>query len=258
MLLSHPTYFLPAQDATIRVFAAADRDGVGADSVIGARAARKPGLAKSEIETAYAGLVVKENAAELLATELVDVVAERFRAGASAAAAGLGCETEGVYNHGRSNWQGGFLTSDHEVLFQFLWAELSMPSTRTDDNRVASKRVSLSKKRRRLRGGSSGAHAYEAELGAAVDSGASEWGLDNDIPEVEPVIDVHDDCPTEAVDFLKIDSTWVNIALTFVCVVCAGLAAGLTMGLVSIEPLEMAIKQRSGEQSARVGPMARG
>lgn len=48
-------------------------------------------------------------------------------------------------------------------------------------------------------------------------------------------------------DFLKIDSVWVNIALTFVCVVCAGLAAGLTMGLLSIEPLEMAIKQRSGE-----------
>ena len=48
-------------------------------------------------------------------------------------------------------------------------------------------------------------------------------------------------------DFLKIDSLWVNIALTFVCVVCAGLAAGLTMGLLSIEPLEMAIKQRSGE-----------
>lgn len=48
-------------------------------------------------------------------------------------------------------------------------------------------------------------------------------------------------------DFLKIESLWVNIALTFVCVVCAGLAAGLTMGLLSIEPLEMAIKQRSGE-----------
>ena len=48
-------------------------------------------------------------------------------------------------------------------------------------------------------------------------------------------------------DFLKIDSVWMNIALTFVCVVCAGLAAGLTMGLLSIEPLEMAIKQRSGE-----------
>lgn len=49
-------------------------------------------------------------------------------------------------------------------------------------------------------------------------------------------------------DFLEIDSVWMNVSLTFVCVVCAGLAAGLTMGLVSIEPLEMAIKQRSGEE----------
>lgn len=48
-------------------------------------------------------------------------------------------------------------------------------------------------------------------------------------------------------DFLKIESTWLNVALTMVCVVCAGLAAGLTMGLLSIEPLEMAIKQRSGK-----------
>ena len=48
-------------------------------------------------------------------------------------------------------------------------------------------------------------------------------------------------------DFLKIESTWLNVVLTGVCVVCAGLAAGLTMGLLSIEPLEMAIKQRSGK-----------
>lgn len=49
-------------------------------------------------------------------------------------------------------------------------------------------------------------------------------------------------------DFLQIESTWVNIVMTSVCVVCAGLAAGLTMGLLSIEPLEMAIKQRSGKR----------
>lgn len=48
-------------------------------------------------------------------------------------------------------------------------------------------------------------------------------------------------------DFLKIESKWVNVVFTMICVVCAGLAAGLTMGLLSIEPLEMAIKQRSGE-----------
>ncbi|CAB1114432.1 unnamed protein product [Ectocarpus sp. CCAP 1310/34] len=61
-------------------------------------------------------------------------------------------------------------------------------------------------------------------------------------------------------DFLQIESTWVNIAMTSVCVVCAGLAAGLTMGLLSIEPLEMAIKQRSGtpeeqHQASRILPL---
>ncbi|CBJ32337.1 conserved unknown protein [Ectocarpus siliculosus] len=61
-------------------------------------------------------------------------------------------------------------------------------------------------------------------------------------------------------DFLQIESTWVNIAMTSVCVVCAGLAAGLTMGLLSIEPLEMAIKQRSGtpeeqQQASRILPL---
>ncbi|CAN0446263.1 unnamed protein product, partial [Ectocarpus sp. 12 AP-2014] len=61
-------------------------------------------------------------------------------------------------------------------------------------------------------------------------------------------------------DFLQIESTWVNIVMTSVCVVCAGLAAGLTMGLLSIEPLEMAIKQRSGtpeeqHQASRILPL---
>lgn len=55
-------------------------------------------------------------------------------------------------------------------------------------------------------------------------------------------------------DLLQIENKWLNIALTAVCVVCAGLAAGLTMGLVSIEPLEMAIKQRSGESCERDRP----
>ncbi|CAM9843560.1 unnamed protein product [Choristocarpus tenellus] len=47
-------------------------------------------------------------------------------------------------------------------------------------------------------------------------------------------------------DFLKIESKWLNIVLVAVCTLCAGFAAGLTMGLVSIDPLEMAIKLRSG------------
>lgn len=54
-----------------------------------------------------------------------------------------------------------------------------------------------------------------------------------------------------AEDFLQIESTWLNLVMTVVCVTCAGLAAGLTMGLLSIEPLEMAIKQRSGESRGR-------
>lgn len=56
-------------------------------------------------------------------------------------------------------------------------------------------------------------------------------------------------------DFLQIESTWVNIVMTSVCVVCAGLAAGLTMGLLSIEPLEMAIKQRSGKRGMGALPI---
>ncbi|CAM9550249.1 unnamed protein product, partial [Scytosiphon promiscuus] len=61
-------------------------------------------------------------------------------------------------------------------------------------------------------------------------------------------------------DFLKIESTWLNLVMTVVCVTCAGLAAGLTMGLLSIEPLEMAIKQRSGtveekRQASRILPL---
>ncbi|CAM9337911.1 unnamed protein product [Discosporangium mesarthrocarpum] len=64
----------------------------------------------------------------------------------------------------------------------------------------------------------------------------------------------------EGEDFLKIESTWTNVVLVAVCVVCAGLAAGLTMGLVSIDPLEMAIKDRSGtpeekRQAKRILPL---
>ena len=51
-----------------------------------------------------------------------------------------------------------------------------------------------------------------------------------------------------AESFFRIKNKWVNIGMTSLCTLCAGLAAGLTMGLVSIEPLEMAIKLRSGER----------
>lgn len=58
-------------------------------------------------------------------------------------------------------------------------------------------------------------------------------------------------------DFLELEGKWANVLLTSVCVVCAGLAAGLTMGLVSIEPLEMEIKQRSGERKVSLDGLVR-
>ncbi|CAM9304663.1 unnamed protein product [Chrysoparadoxa australica] len=47
------------------------------------------------------------------------------------------------------------------------------------------------------------------------------------------------------------ESVWVNLLGAGVCVCCAALAAGLTMGLLSIEPLEMAIKQKSGTEEEK-------
>ena len=51
----------------------------------------------------------------------------------------------------------------------------------------------------------------------------------------------------EAESFFQIKNKWVHIGMTSLCTLCAGHAAGL-MGLISIEPLEMAIKLRSGER----------
>jgi hypothetical protein len=38
----------------------------------------------------------------------------------------------------------------------------------------------------------------------------------------------------------------VNLCVAFACVLCAAMAAGLTIGLMSIDPLELEIKQRVG------------
>jgi hypothetical protein len=38
----------------------------------------------------------------------------------------------------------------------------------------------------------------------------------------------------------------LNIILVFVCLICAGLASGLTQGLLSLDITEMTIKSRSG------------
>ncbi len=46
-------------------------------------------------------------------------------------------------------------------------------------------------------------------------------------------------------------SKWINAVCAVICIVCAATAAGLTMGFVSIDPLEMEIKQRSGTEVER-------
>ncbi|KAG5193132.1 hypothetical protein JKP88DRAFT_346455 [Tribonema minus] len=61
-------------------------------------------------------------------------------------------------------------------------------------------------------------------------------------------------------DALKIEGLVPNLICILVLITCAGLAAGLTTGLLSIEPLEMAIKQRSGtvdekRQARRILPI---
>lgn len=110
-------------------------------------------------------------------------------------------------------------------------------------------------KARALRGdeGAIGSMPQEASVVAGDSEGVLEEGGQGgitDVTEGAPVLGA--DCVGGegggGEDFLQIGSAWVNIVLTAVCVVCAGLAAGLTMGLVSIEPLEMAIKQRSGKR----------
>ena len=42
-----------------------------------------------------------------------------------------------------------------------------------------------------------------------------------------------------------------NIAAVSICVILAALMAGLTMGMLSLEPLELAIKMRTGTESER-------
>ena len=58
-----------------------------------------------------------------------------------------------------------------------------------------------------------------------------------------------DDGTVDGMDgFAKFDeeSDYVNAALVLLCVMTAALAAGLTMGLVSLEPFDLRYKERSG------------
>lgn len=61
-------------------------------------------------------------------------------------------------------------------------------------------------------------------------------------------------------DFVHLKGFWPNFACIILCLCCAAMAAGLTTGLVSIEPLEMAVKLRSGtaeekKHAARILPL---
>lgn len=53
---------------------------------------------------------------------------------------------------------------------------------------------------------------------------------------------------------------WVNLGMTVVCILCAGLAAGLTIGLVSIDRNELRLLLINGKpeekaQATRVLPL---
>jgi hypothetical protein len=52
---------------------------------------------------------------------------------------------------------------------------------------------------------------------------------------LDPVEDVHEIAQFGSYNF------WLNVGLTLMCVIMAATAAGLTMGLVSISPLEMQV-----------------
>ena len=54
-------------------------------------------------------------------------------------------------------------------------------------------------------------------------------------------------------DFASFDNEtdWINSGLTLLCVCCAALAAGLTMGLVSLEAFDLRIKERSGSEQEK-------
>jgi hypothetical protein len=61
------------------------------------------------------------------------------------------------------------------------------------------------------------------------------------VPPVEPPVPPghnhkYGKCPSDEGDFLKLEGLVPNVIMASVCVVCAALAAGLTMGLVSAFP----------------------
>jgi Cyclin M transmembrane N-terminal domain len=75
--------------------------------------------------------------------------------------------------------------------------------------------------------------------------------------------DVHRKLPQECgkkKDPLRIEAVWPNVIMVVILLTCAATAAGLTVGMLSIEPLECVIKMRSGDdaerkQAARILPV---
>ena len=53
----------------------------------------------------------------------------------------------------------------------------------------------------------------------------------------------------EAMDAVGSPRGLLDLALTATCIICAALAAGLTMGVVSLDPLDLRVKMRTGTKS---------
>ena len=53
----------------------------------------------------------------------------------------------------------------------------------------------------------------------------------------------------EAMDAVGSPRGLLDLALTATCIICAALAAGLTMGVVSLDPLDLRVKMRTGSKS---------
>jgi Cyclin M transmembrane N-terminal domain len=66
-------------------------------------------------------------------------------------------------------------------------------------------------------------------------------------------LDIHRKLPEECgkKDPLRIEAIWPNVIMVMILITCAATAAGLTVGMLSIEPLECVIKMRSGNDAER-------
>lgn len=60
-----------------------------------------------------------------------------------------------------------------------------------------------------------------------------------------------DELPESQFATFSVFADWINFAGVLCCVTLAALAAGLTMGIVSLEALELRVKQRTGEEKER-------